>query len=229
MSAERATAWQRFTGPGMYPVEYARWLLNPLRYLTMPARPDCRPASAITDGSGPGHWLRPRLLQSGDRAQTVRRLAHAFDAQAPMLKMAVQRLVKHRLTNFTSVCGLADHLPFPNAVFDLVWRSAKADWACWSRPSTTPSRLARRLEFQKLAAGEVVELAGLAAARQAKQQDLCGDVLRRWQRHRILSRHDLCAHPRPRRSRIKQIDAQRRRIGLRRINAGHHIERRLGN
>jgi hypothetical protein len=36
MNAASATPWQRLTGPGMYPVEYARWLLNPLRYLTMP-------------------------------------------------------------------------------------------------------------------------------------------------------------------------------------------------
>jgi hypothetical protein len=36
MNAASATPWQRLTGPGMYPVEYARRLLNPLRYLTMP-------------------------------------------------------------------------------------------------------------------------------------------------------------------------------------------------
>jgi hypothetical protein len=28
---KHATPWQRLTGRGMYPVEYARWLLNPLR------------------------------------------------------------------------------------------------------------------------------------------------------------------------------------------------------
>jgi hypothetical protein len=31
-----ATPWQRLKGPGAYPVEYAAWLLNPLRYLIMP-------------------------------------------------------------------------------------------------------------------------------------------------------------------------------------------------
>lgn len=120
MSAERATAWQRLTSPGMYPVEYARWLLNPLRYLTMPpgrivGRLQLSPTDRVLDvGCGPG-FFSPAIAHRLSAGQLT-----LFDAQAPMLKMAMQRLAKHRLTNITSVCGLADHLPFPNAVFDLV-------------------------------------------------------------------------------------------------------------
>src|SRR5436305_4345406 len=83
--AERATSWQRLKGRGVYPVEYAAWLLNPLRYLIMP----------------PGRIVRRLRLSPGDRVLEVgcgpgffspmiaRRLSAGhltlLDAQAPML------------------------------------------------------------------------------------------------------------------------------------------------
>ena len=121
MNKERATAWQRLTSPGMYPVEYARWLLNPLRYLTMPPgrivrRLRLAPADHVLEvGCGPG-FFSPAIVRGLSTGQLT-----LFDAQAPMLEMAVRRLDKYCLHNFTSVCGLADNLPFPDAVFDLVF------------------------------------------------------------------------------------------------------------
>src|SRR5215469_544083 len=105
MSAERATAWQRLIGPGMYPVEYARWLLNPLRYLTMPpgriaGRLQLAPADRVLEvGCGQG-FISPAIVRRLSTGQLT-----LFDAQAPMLDMAVRRLDKYRLRNFTSVCG----------------------------------------------------------------------------------------------------------------------------
>ena len=37
-----------------------------------------------------------------------------------MLEMALQRLQKQRLANFTGICGSADSLPFSDSAFDLV-------------------------------------------------------------------------------------------------------------
>jgi len=59
---ERATPWQRLKGPGMYPVEYAAWLLNPLRYLIVPPgriadRLQLLPTDRVLEvGCGPGFF-----------------------------------------------------------------------------------------------------------------------------------------------------------------------------
>jgi ubiquinone/menaquinone biosynthesis C-methylase UbiE len=121
MNAAPATPWQRLTGPGMYPVEYARWLLNPLRYLTMPpgrmvGRLQLSPTDRVLEiGCGPSFFSAAvaRSLVTGHLT--------LLDAQAPMLEMAAQRLDQQRITNFTSICGLADALPFTDAVFDVVF------------------------------------------------------------------------------------------------------------
>src|SRR5215472_4747496 len=112
MTPPPATPWQRLTGPGRYPVEYARWLLNPLRCLIMPPGQIARCLQlrstdrVLEVGCGPGFFSPPiaRRLDAGHLA--------LFDAQAPMLEMARQRMAKQRLANFTSICGSADSLPF---------------------------------------------------------------------------------------------------------------------
>ena len=118
---ERATAWQRLKGPGLYPVEYASWLLNPLRYLIVPpgrivGRLQLLPTDRVLEiGCGPG-FFSPAV---------ARRLAAGhltlLDAQAPMLRMAARRLEERGLANVTRVLGLAESLPFANAVFDVVF------------------------------------------------------------------------------------------------------------
>src|SRR5262252_1467936 len=105
---ERATPWQRLKGPGMYPVEYAAWLLNPLRYLIVPPgriadRLQLLPTDRVLEvGCGPGFFspVIARRLSAGHLT--------LFDAQAPMLEMALQRLAKQRIANVSSVCGSAD-------------------------------------------------------------------------------------------------------------------------
>ena len=105
----------------MYPVEYARWLLNPLRYLIMPPRRivgrlQLSPADRVLEvGCGPG-FFSPAIARRLPAGHLT-----LFDAQAAMLEMAEERMAKQRLANFTSVCGSADNLPFADAAFDVVF------------------------------------------------------------------------------------------------------------
>src|SRR5215470_8025215 len=98
---ERSTAWQRLKGRGMYPAEYAAWLLSPLRYVIAPPgriveRAQLLPAYRVLEvGCGPG-FFSPAIA----RKLTAGHLT-LFDAQALMLRMATRRLRKHGLTNFT--------------------------------------------------------------------------------------------------------------------------------
>jgi SAM-dependent methyltransferase len=118
---ERATAWQRLKGPGIYPVEYASWLLNPLRYLIAPPDRIVRRLRLLsTDrvlevGCGPG-FFSPSVAKRLHAGQLT-----LLDAQAPMLAMAAHRLTKYGLANFTCVLGIAEDLPFADAAFDVVF------------------------------------------------------------------------------------------------------------
>jgi ubiquinone/menaquinone biosynthesis C-methylase UbiE len=119
-----ATPWQRLKGPGAYPVEYASWLLNPLRYLIMPpGRIIDRLRSGATDrvlevGCGPGFFSLgvARRLSAGHLI--------LLDSQPPMLEMAARRLKKNGTVNFTAVAGPAQSLPFADATFDAVFMVA---------------------------------------------------------------------------------------------------------
>jgi len=121
---DRATPWQRLKGPGAYPVEYATWLLNPLRYLIMPpgrivGRLRLSPTDRVLEvGCGPGFFSPAvaRRLSAGHLT--------LLDAQAPMLAMAAERLEKRGLANFTGACGGAESLPFADAAFDVVFMIA---------------------------------------------------------------------------------------------------------
>jgi len=66
-------------------------------------------------GCGPG-FFQPAIARRLSAGHLTK-----FDAQAPMLDMARRRVAKQRLTNFTSVCGSGDGLPFADAVFDVVF------------------------------------------------------------------------------------------------------------
>jgi ubiquinone/menaquinone biosynthesis C-methylase UbiE len=118
---EQATPWQRLKGPGMYPVEYAAWLLNPLRYLIAPPsriadRLRLSPMDRVLEvGCGPG-FFSPAIA----RRLTAGHLT-LLDAQRRMLKIAGHRLEERGLTNFAIVSGQAESLPFASEAFDVVF------------------------------------------------------------------------------------------------------------
>jgi SAM-dependent methyltransferase len=162
----RATPWQRLTGPGMYPVEYARWLLSPLRYLIMPPgrivrRLQLLPTDHVLEiGCGPGFFnpIIARNLSAGHLT--------LFDAQGPMLNMAAQRLARAGLANFTTVSGLADKLPFPE-VPDRA--AAVRETARVLRPGARFSATEAAGDPDRVKGTELDELAGLAGLTKAER------------------------------------------------------------
>jgi len=118
--AERSTPWQQLTGKGVYPVKYARWLLNPLRYLIAPPGRIVRrlrllPTDRVLEiGCGPG-FFSPAIARSVPAGHLM-----LLDVQASMLEMAAKRLEKYGLANFTTVTGMAESLPFSEGAFDVV-------------------------------------------------------------------------------------------------------------
>jgi SAM-dependent methyltransferase len=114
------SAWRRLAGKGIYPVEYASWLLSPLRYLvTPPRRTADRLELSSTDhvlevGCGPGFFspVIAKRLSSGGLI--------LLDIQRPMLDLASARMKSHRIANFTCVCGDARSLPFRANTFDVI-------------------------------------------------------------------------------------------------------------
>jgi SAM-dependent methyltransferase len=117
---EQRTPWQ-LTGPGMYPVEYASWLLSPLRYLvTPPSRIANRLQLSSTDhvleiGCGPG-FFSPSMTRKLSAGHLT-----LFDAQSQMLKLASLRMQHHGLTNYACACGKAERLPFAGETFDVAF------------------------------------------------------------------------------------------------------------
>jgi ubiquinone/menaquinone biosynthesis C-methylase UbiE len=108
----------------MYPVEYAGWLLNPLRYLISPPsriaeRLQLSSADRVLEiGCGPGFFSPAIARRLPNRHLTL------LDAQEAMLRLASRRLERLGLTNFTSVCANAESLPFASETFDVVFMVA---------------------------------------------------------------------------------------------------------
>ena len=117
---EQATPWRRLAGRGMYPVEYAAWLLSPLRHLiASPTRIADRlllsPADRVLEiGCGPG-FFSPTIAQRLPVGHLT-----LLDAQEAMLTLASKRMRQRSLTNFICVCGNAERLPFVAEAFDAV-------------------------------------------------------------------------------------------------------------
>ncbi|HUJ03453.1 MAG TPA: methyltransferase domain-containing protein [Rhizomicrobium sp.] len=118
MSSDKDSAWARVTGKGIYPVEYARWLLTPWRRLISPPsmivkRLGLKPTDRVLEiGCGPGYF-------SPTVARTLRQ-GHLtiFDFQDGMLDIAETRLKAGGLSNYTRQQGDAKALPFADASFD---------------------------------------------------------------------------------------------------------------
>jgi len=109
---DKADAFARLRGPGVYPVEFAGWLLNPVRHLICPAglivrRLRLKPSDRVLEiGSGPGYFS-PSIARRLTAGQLT-----LFDMQAGMLAMAAQRLAKRGQRNVAFCTGNAAHLPF---------------------------------------------------------------------------------------------------------------------
>ena len=166
MKSPPATPWQR-------------WLLNPLRYLITPpgrivSRLQLLPTDRVLEvGCGPG-FFSPAVAHRLSAGHLT-----LFDAQAPMLEMALQRLEKQRLTNVSSVCGSADNLPFADALFDVVFMvtvlGEVADRAVAVREAARVLRPSGRFSSTEAAGDpdrvkreELDELAGLAGLAKAE-------------------------------------------------------------
>jgi len=118
-SKNKSDALARLRGPGVYPVEFAGWLLNPLRHLICPAslvvrRLRLKPSDRVLEiGSGPGYFSPSIARRLTDGQLTL------FDMQAGMLAMAARRLAKRGQRNVASCVGDAAHLPFKDGTFDV--------------------------------------------------------------------------------------------------------------
>jgi SAM-dependent methyltransferase len=152
----------------MYPVEYARWLLNPLRYLIMPPgriirRLQLLPTDHVLEvGCGPGYFS-PAIAQSLAAGHLT-----LFDAQGAMLNMAAQRLERAGLANFT------------NAAFDVVFMvtvlgevpdraAAVKEAARVLRPGARFSATEAAGDPDRVKGTELDELAGLAGLTKAER------------------------------------------------------------
>ncbi|HKD23337.1 MAG TPA: class I SAM-dependent methyltransferase [Rhizomicrobium sp.] len=111
----------RFAGPGVYPVEYAHWLLNPARRLFFPPSRLARllqlkPTDQVLEvGCGPGYFS-PAVARAVPQGKLT-----LYDLQPGMLALAEARLRKRGCTNFESRTGSATSLPFEDRSFDVVF------------------------------------------------------------------------------------------------------------
>jgi ubiquinone/menaquinone biosynthesis C-methylase UbiE len=118
---KRDDAWARVTGKGIYPVEYASMLLNPLRNLICPPsllirRMALKPADHVLEiGCGPGYFS-PSVAKSLTRGHLT-----LFDYQPGMLEIAEKRLKSRGLSNYACYQGDAKALPFAEGAFDLAF------------------------------------------------------------------------------------------------------------
>lgn len=115
------SARARLTGPGMYPAEYAKYLIHPLRHVIFPVgsllrRLQLQRSHRVLEiGCGPGYFS-PGVA----RAIPEGRLS-LFDAQPTMLEMAAARLSARGLTNYDCHEGDAATLPFDDGQFDVAF------------------------------------------------------------------------------------------------------------
>ena len=117
----KSEARARFTGQGVYPVEYAHWLVNPARRLFFPPSRLVRllrlqPDDQVLEvGPGPGYFS-PSVARAVSRGKLT-----LCDLQAGMLALAEARLRKSGCTNFETMTGSATSLPFDDRSFDVVF------------------------------------------------------------------------------------------------------------
>ena len=115
------TPLSRLTGKGIYPVEYARWLLSPLRRLISPPtkivkRLGLKSSDRVLEiGCGPGYFSPAVARAVPQGALTL------FDTQDGMLAIAERRLKTRGISNFERRQGDAKALPFADGIFDVAF------------------------------------------------------------------------------------------------------------
>ncbi len=121
MSDPKNQSWTRLTGKGVYPVEYASMLLNPLRNLICPPsllirRMGLKPADRVLEiGCGPGYFSPAVARALAQGSLTL------FDFQDGMLQIAAKRVRARGLSNFESRQGDAKAMPFADNTFDIAF------------------------------------------------------------------------------------------------------------
>jgi ubiquinone/menaquinone biosynthesis C-methylase UbiE len=113
-----ATAWQRFSGKGIYPAKYAFFLLLPFRAILLSprrliGRMGIAPGDTVLEiGCGPGYFSAGVAAHLGHGRLVL------FDYQSEMLDIAERRLKQRGLSNYERRQGDAKALPFPDGRFD---------------------------------------------------------------------------------------------------------------
>lgn len=114
-------AWRRFLSQGVFPHEFAWFLLLPFRGLILSPRRLIERMGLREDmnvlevGPGPGYF-------SVDVARRLRRgTLYLSDIQPEMLEMARRRLDRRGLRNTVYHAGDGRTFPFPDGLFDLVF------------------------------------------------------------------------------------------------------------
>src|SRR5665213_1543491 len=121
MSDSKDETWARFAGKGIYPVEYASMLLNPLRNLICPPsllirRMGLKSADRVLEiGCGPGYFSPAVARALAQGSLTL------FDFQDGMLQIAAKRVHERGLSNFESRQGDAKAMPFADNSFDIAF------------------------------------------------------------------------------------------------------------
>ncbi len=121
MSDPKNESWARLTGKGVYPVEYASMLLNPLRNLICPPallirRMGLKPTDRVLEvGCGPGYFSPAVARALAQGSLTL------FDFQDGMLQIAAKRVHERGLSNFESRQGDAKAMPFADNTFDIAF------------------------------------------------------------------------------------------------------------
>jgi len=119
--SEKNDAWARMVGKGVYPLEYASVLLNPMRQLICPPWLLIRRMRLNVDdevleiGCGPGYFSPSVARKLASGRLTI------FDYQDGMLDIADARLKKRGLSNYIRRQGDAAKLPFGSNSFDLAF------------------------------------------------------------------------------------------------------------
>lgn len=121
MGPDLPSAWRRVAGRGVYPVQYASWLLSPLRRLLLSPERLVRWFNAtgteriLEIGCGPGYFSPAASRAVPDGGLMI------LDTQEVMVSMALDRLRRAGCANIAGTVADASHLPFADCSYDIAF------------------------------------------------------------------------------------------------------------